>query len=158
MKKVILVLIGILFVAGCSRMEHPSPEVMKSEIGEYKLPHKAKEGKAIVYILREESAQSFEKFYVYLDSVKPENKMGYTHGAQYIYFYVTPGQHTIFSDAERIKSIDIQAKAGDVIFIEQEVVMGYIIAYEILHNDYDLLTGTYLLKSLSLGTVIKTQK
>ena len=158
MKRVILVLLGVLLVAGCSRMEHPSPKVMKADIGTYKLPHQAKEGKAIVYILRPETAQPSENFYVYLDSVKPENKMGHTNGKQYIYFYVTPGKHTIYSDAERIKSIDIQAKAGDIIFLEQEVIMGYFIADEILHNDYDLLTGTYMMKSLSLGTVIKTEK
>ncbi len=154
---VAVVLLGVISV-GCSRSQIPSPEVMNSSTKGYVLPHKVEEGKAVVYVLRPESAQSVINFNIYLDGQKDSDEMGHTNGKEYIYFYVTPGKHTIYSKGESFKSIDIDIKAEEVVFIEQEEIMGYFIANSLLHNDYDLLTGKYMVKTLSLGTVIKTQK
>ncbi len=160
MKKILLIALVIagLFFSGCSRVELPSPTVMKENTAGYTLPHKVKNDKAVVYLIRPESAQSVLNFNVYLDGQKDSDEMGHTNGKEYIYFYVTPGKHTIYSKGESYRSMDIDVKAGEVIFIEQEEVMGLLVANSLLHNDYDLLTGKYMVKTLSLGTVIKTQK
>ncbi|HEY2926375.1 DUF2846 domain-containing protein [Piscinibacter sp.] len=141
-----------LFFVGCASV--PSPEVMKAETASYKLPALPSDGKAMVYVVRPSPLGSLIRFNVFVNEEKPEAEMGYTRGSQYIYFEVAPGSYKLLSKAENLAEVAIEAKAGDIIFVDQEPAMGIIMARNSLFTvpDYQ---GKYHVKTLSLGTVIK---
>jgi hypothetical protein len=59
--------------------------------------------------------------------------------------------------AENTPELKIDVKEGDIIFLQQRVYPGFIMA----RNDLLLLgeaEGKYRVKTLELGTIIKTQK
>jgi hypothetical protein len=97
------------------------------------------------------------RFNVFLDDQDPASEMGYNRGGQYIYFSTTPGPHKIFSVAENTPELAFDIKPGEVIYIQQKVYPGVIMA----RNDLSILPATegqWRVKTLSLGTIIKTQK
>ncbi len=151
-----LILAGaIAALAGCASL--PSPEVMKQETASYQLPKLPDPGKAIVYVVRPSALGGLIRFNVFVDDQEAESEMGYTRSSQYIYFSVTPGEHKIFSKAENWAETAVSAKAGDIIFIQQEPGIGVIMARNSLFKleDYQ---GKYHVKTLNLGTIIKTEK
>lgn len=97
------------------------------------------------------------RFNVFLDDQEADSEMGYNRGNQYIYFYVTPGQHVISSKAENWAEITVTAKAGEVIYLKQEVEVGVVMARNSLKvlNDVE---GRYLVKDAALGTIAKESK
>ena len=97
------------------------------------------------------------RFNVFVDDQEAASEMGYTRGSQYIYFHVTPGDHKIYSKAENWAEAQISAKAGDVIFIQQEPTMGIIMARNSI-SKIEELPGKYHVKKLELGTIVKTGK
>jgi Protein of unknown function (DUF2846) len=144
-----------LTLAGCASL--PSPEVMKAETAGYVLPKQPDAGKAMVYVVRPSSMGGLVRFNVFLDDQQPASEMGYTRASQYIYFNVAPGPHKIQSKAENWSELEVQANAGDVLFIEQELSMGVIMARNTLLK-LDEVPGKYHVKTLTLGTVLKTDK
>jgi hypothetical protein len=76
--------------------------------------------------------------------------MLYDRHPQYIYFNLMPGEHTILSKAENWAEAKVSAKAGDIIYIEQEASMGIIMARNSLRlpPDYE---GKYQVKHLALS-------
>jgi len=150
------ILFFVFFVLfGCATL--PRPEEMKAEIATYQLPKLPEEGKAIVYVVRPTSFGGAIRFNVFIDNQEPESEMGYTRGNQYIYFNLMPGDHQILSKAENWAETNVSAKAGDIIFIQQEPGMGVIFAR---NNIFKLLDyeGKYHVKNLTLGTIIKSNK
>ena len=83
--------------------------------------------------------------------------MGYTRGSQYIYFNVNPGKHQIMSKAENWDLIEVQAKEKEIIFIQQEASMGFVMARNKL-SQLDEMEGKYRVKELEMGTIIKMDK
>jgi hypothetical protein len=83
--------------------------------------------------------------------------MGYTRSSQYIYFSLPPGDHKIYSKAENWAETLVSAKAGDIIFIQQDPSMGFIMARNniLKVEDYQ---GKYLVKTLAIGTILKSEK
>jgi hypothetical protein len=150
---------GILFfiitISGCATL--PSTSEMKAEILNYQLPQTPQEGKAIVYVVRPSQLGTLIRFNVFLDDQEDISEMGYTRGAQYIYFTVAPGDHKVYSKAENWAELEINTKAGDVMFIQQDPVMGIVMARNNIIR-LDDVTGKYHIKTLSLGTIIKTEK
>lgn len=153
---------GILFfifstitLIGCATL--PSTSEMKAEILNYQLPQLPQEGKAIVYVVRPSQLGTLVRFNVFLDDQEDNSEMGYTRGAQYIYFTVMPGGHKVYSKAENWAELEINAKPGEVMFIQQDPVMGFIMARNNIIK-LDDVTGKYNVKTLSLGTIIKTEK
>ena len=144
---------GVL--SGCATL--PSPEVMKAETASFELPKSPEPGKAIVYVVRPSPVGGLIRFNVFVDDHEDQSEMGYTRGSQYIYFNLSPGEHKIFSKAENWAEADIPANAGDIIFIQQEPSMGIIMARNSLLK-IEPLPGKYYVKTLSLGTVTKTDK
>lgn len=157
---VIFISLSVLFFSGCSRTSLPATDIMEKEIMGFELPKLPEEGKAIVYVVRPEVLGGLIKFNVYIDDKEPSSEMGYTQGQEYIYFNLKPGKHTILSLAENWDKVQVDVKAGDIIFIEQEAKMGVVYARNKLHMDYanDLLAGKYRVKTLTLGTIIKLDK
>lgn len=146
---------ALVALTGCATL--PSPEKMKAETASFELPKKPDEGKALVYVVRPSGMGGLIRFNVFVDDQEAASEMGYTRSSQYIYFHVTPGDHKIMSKAENWAEAKISAKAGDIIFIEQEPSMGVIMARNSIAR-IDELPGKYYVKTLGLGTVIKTDK
>lgn len=147
------VLFFVLFaLLGCASL--PRPDEMKSEVAGYQLPRLPEDGKAIVYVIFEESWYKGIRFDVFIDDKEPESAAGYNMGGQYIFFNLTPGEHKILSKAENWAEINVSAKAGDVIFIRQEPYTGFLNARNKLSTlqEYE---GKYYVKTLNPGTIVK---
>jgi hypothetical protein len=142
-------------LSGCATL--PSPDQMKAEVADYRLPKLPEAGKAIVYVVRPSGLGGLIRFNVFVDDQEPGSEMGYTRSSQYIYFNLTPGDRKILSKAENWAEMNVSAKAGDIIFIQQDPSMGIIMARNsiIRLQDYE---GKYHVKTLSLGTIIKSDK
>lgn len=158
MKKNLLLsvlLLSALVMSGCASL--PKPEEMKADVADYQLPKLPEDGKAMVYVVRPSGLGGLIRFNVFVDDKEPASEMGYTRGAQYIYFNLAPGEHQILSKAENWAEVNVSAKAGDIIFINQEPSMGVLMARNSIFplQDYE---GKYHVKHLSLGTIIKPEK
>jgi len=145
--------VGVL--SGCATL--PSPEAMKTETASFELPKSPEPGKAVVYVVRPSSLGGLIRFNVFVDDHEDQSEMGYTRGSQYIYFNLLPGEHKIFSKAENWAETDVPVNAGDIIFIQQEPSMGIIMARNSLFK-IESLPGKYYVKTLTRGTVTKTDK
>jgi hypothetical protein len=150
-----LVACAVAVLTGCASL--PSPEAMKAETASFQLPKLPEQGKAIVYVVRPSSLGGLIRFNVFVDDQEPASEMGYTRSSQYIYFSLPPGEHKIYSKAENWAETLVTAKANDVIFIQQEPAMGIIMARNNIFKleDYE---GKYHVKTLTAGTIIKTEK
>jgi len=97
------------------------------------------------------------RFNVFVDDQEAASEVGYTRASQYIYFQVQPGDHKIYSKAENWADAQISAKAGDVIFVQQEPAMGVLMARNSITKIEDY-QGKYHVKTLALGTILKAEK
>lgn len=145
----------VLVLTGCANL--PSPDAMKAETANYQLPKLPDTGKAMVYVVRPSALGGFVRFNVFVDNQEDPSEMGYTRSGQYIYFALSPGEHKIYSKAENWAETSVDAKAGDIIFIQQEPAMGIMIVRNNLFN-LQSYEGKYHVKTLMLGTVIKMEK
>jgi hypothetical protein len=72
-------------------------------------------------------------------------------------FGIEPGEYTVFSKAENWAEISIIAKAGDIIFIEQNVKMGFVMARNSLTKIANSRGKYYIKKNIgSEGKIFKT--
>ncbi|MFP5386064.1 MAG: hypothetical protein ACLGHN_08305 [Bacteriovoracia bacterium] len=152
--KALYLLTLALFLVSCSSV---SRKQMTEEINGYSLPHKPERGEAIVYVLRPSFLGSLIRFNVYLGDKEDESEMGWNRGSQYIYFFVKPGKHKLYSVAENTAEYEFEAKEGEAVFVEQETNFGIIMARNQL-NHLDKTAGTYYVKKLRKGNIIKERK
>jgi hypothetical protein len=122
------------------------------------LPRLPDEGKAIVYVVNPSSfAKQASKqgymFKVFLDNNDPQSEVGSTLGQQYTYFNITPGEHKILTKAGNWAEINVSAKAGDIIFIQQEPYIGFTsLGIKLLPlQDYE---GKYYVMTSTPGRII----
>ena len=149
------VLVGSAVVTGCASL--PSPEVMKAETATYQLPKLPEQGKTIVYIVRPSSVGGLIRFNVFVDDQEAPSEMGFTRGSQYIYFNLLPGEHKIYSKAENWAETLVTANPGDIIFIQQDASLGILMARNNIFKVEDY-QGKYHVKTLTVGTIIKSDK
>lgn len=155
------VLAAVFFTAifmaltGCASL--PSTEQMKAEAAGYQLPKTPEPGKAIVYVVRPSGMGGLIRFNVFVDDQEANSEVGYTRSSQYIYFNLQPGSHKIYSKAENWAELQVNASAGDIIFIQQEPAMGIVMARNNIFKleDYQ---GKYHVKTLTVGTILKAEK
>ena len=150
-----LIAIAAMVLPGCATL--PSPEVMKTETANFQLPKLPEAGKAMVYVVRPSMVGGLVRFNVFMDDQEAPSEMGYTRSNQYIYFSVPPGKHKLYSKAENWADTEFVANAGDIIFVQQEPMMGIVMARNNL-SQLDEVQGKYQVKTLQLGTVLKTEK
>ena len=150
--RLFLILVCTVFFYGCASL--PSTEQMKAETAGFQLPRQPAPGKALVYVVRPSGLGGLVRFNVFVDSQADEAEVGYTRASQYIYFGVDPGSRKISSKAENWAEWTIQAKAGEVIYLQQEVSVGIIMARNSIFPIEDT-QGKYYVKTLSVGTLIK---
>lgn len=146
---------AVMLMAGCA--SPPSTDAMKAAVADFQLPKLPDADSAMVYVVRPSGFGGLIRFNVFLDDQEANSEMGYTRSSQYIYFTVKPGDHKILSKAENWADVAISAKAGDVIFIQQEPAFGVVMARNNLFKLEDV-PGKYHVKTLSLGTILKTSK
>jgi hypothetical protein len=151
----LLAIVFISFLSGCANL--PSPDGMKSEVAKYQLPKTPEPGKAIVYVVRPSGLGGLIRFNVFVDDQEAASEVGYTRSSQYIYFNLSPGEHKILSKAENWAETLVNAQAGDIIFIQQEPTMGLIMARNNIFKIEDYV-GKYHVKSLTMGTILKSEK
>lgn len=151
----LLALASIALIYGCASA--PSMEKMQAEVAGYELPKATTADQGLVYVVRPSNAGGLVRFNVFLDDREDASEMGYNRGNQYIYFYVEPGKHTISSKAENWADLSFEVRAGEVVFIKQEVEVGMLMARNslVLLGDTE---GRYLVKDASLGSVAKERK
>lgn len=150
-----LILAAAALLTGCASA--PTPEVMKSETATFTLPKSPEKGKAIAYVVRPSTMGKLIRFNVFLDDQEAASEMGYTRGYQYIYFNLTPGAHKVYSKAENWSEVSVDAKAGDVIFIQQDASMGLVMVRNSIAQVADY-QGKYHVMNLDLGTILKSDK
>ncbi len=150
-----VLLLALFSFSSCASL--PKPEEMKKDIAGFELPKLPLDGKAIVYVVRPSSIGTLVRFNVYVDDKEAASEMGYTRGNEYIYFSVEPGNHQILSLAENWAEVNIVAKAGDTIFIQQDAHMGIIMARNSIAPIQNYV-GKYHIKHSTLGTIIKEEK
>jgi hypothetical protein len=153
--QVAAIAVSAAVLSGCAT--GPSPDEMKAAIAGFELPKLPEPGKAIVYVVRPSGLGGLIRFNVFLNDQEANSEMGYTRGSQYIYFNVPPGDHKIMSKAENWAETLINVKAGDIIFIQQETSMGFIMARNSL-SMLEEVPGKYHVKTLTVGTIIKSDK
>jgi hypothetical protein len=147
--------LAIALLQGCASL--PSTDQMQSETKDFKLPKYPDADKAIVYVVRPSAIGGLVRFNVFLDDQEADSEMGFTRGNQYIYFSIKPGEHKIQSKAENWSEWIVNAKAGDIIYIQQEAAMGMIMARNTIFK-IDDFEGRYHVKTLNLGTIHKFEK
>ena len=154
MKKILsmFAIVLSLVISGCASM--PSPEEMRADTANFTLPKLPQDGKAMVYVVRPAFLGKLIKFNVFVDNKEAQSEMGYTRGKQYIYFSISPGKHKILSKAENWAETDVEANAGDIIFIQQEPEMGLAMARNSIIKIPEL-EGKYHVKHLKPGTIIR---
>lgn len=152
----ILVFITLLSLAGCGAT---GTKITAKEAANYALPQKPGPGSAIVYIYRAYGhSRVAREFTAYLDGKDKASEMGSTYSGQYIYFYVTPGKHTVYTEApDNWDEITIYAKEQDVIFLSQNAAIKGIIAgvkMELLSEN----EGRSKIRDSELGTITRDRK
>jgi hypothetical protein len=151
----IIIFVSLMFF-GCASM--PRPEEMKAQAANYQLPRLPEEGKAIVYVVRPSTYAQSVSLHVYIDNKEPQSEVGSTMGGQYICFNLTPGTHTILSKGENWSEKNVSAKAGDIIFIQQETSMPILseVRNKLLNlQDYE---GKYYVKMIAQGKIISNSQ
>ena len=145
---------------GCTSLSSsglPRQDEMTAVAAASQLPALPENGKAMVYIVRPSINCETFSFSVFTDHQQPEWQMGSTKGQQYIYFDLTPGEHKVFSRVDNWDTwaeTTVAAKAGDILFLQQEPDMGFITLTNTLVPlpEYE---GKYRVKTLTMGTITK---
>ncbi len=166
----LIFLIAVAFISACAgpAAEKRAPSSAKAAaqkskspakpaVEETPLPVKAKPGHALIYVMRPSNDAALVRFNVFLDGKNADAEIGYTQAAQYIYFYVKPGEHRVLSEAENWADIAVSAKPGEVIFLRQNPEVGYVISRNSLSR-VDQRQGLQDLKKTSPGTLFKAQQ
>lgn len=90
-------------------------------------PPASDQSHALIYVIRPDYFFDFIRikgFSVYLDEKIKHKEIGTNKGNNFIYFYVEPGNHVIYSESENIAEIRFNAKANEIIYIKQTPRIG----------------------------------
>jgi uncharacterized protein YceK len=124
MKKTLITLAICVSITGCASVSMAPPE-QDAAAKTFSAPKK----NAGLYIYRNESMGGSVKMTVSVDG----QAIGQTTAKTYLYKEITPGKHTIISQAENDSTLDIDVKAGTLYYVWQEVKMGLLYARNELH-------------------------
>ncbi|MFY9326588.1 MAG: DUF2846 domain-containing protein [Georgfuchsia sp.] len=124
LRKFSVIMFLIFMIAGCASVpmgDASRDSALKSFSG--------KPGVASVYVYRNESIGAAIRMDVSVDG----KLLGQTAAKTYLYTEVEPGEHAITALSENSDRLDINAVAGQVYYIWQEVKMGLLYARTKLH-------------------------
>ena len=146
--KHLLLILSLFLLEGCSI---PSKKKMYQEISNYTLPKSPKKNEAVIFIVRPSIRGIFRRAHIYINKPITESNVGWTRGRQYLYLAVAPGTHKIYSKIDNLNSISINAKKGDIIFLKQQISIGFMKTTNTLVQIGET-EGKYLIKNTSIGT------
>ena len=150
-------LFTFLFLLAINCASAPSRETMQTEIKGFELPQKPSKDSALVYVVRPFTLGGAIRFNVFLDDQNDSSEMGYTRANEHVFFYTKPGKCKILSKAENWAELNLELKAGQTTFIQQNPEMGIIMARNSL-TQLDELQGLYFVKNTNIGTILKEKK
>lgn len=153
MKSFTLTLLS-LFLVACSTV---TPQQMKKEIAGFNLPYAPEKGEGMIYVVRPSPLGYAVRFNVFLDDENSTSEMGWNRGSQYIYFFVKPGDHNLYSVAENTAELKVNVKEGETVFVRQDSYIGFIMARNSL-QEIDEVEGQYNVMKLDKGHVIQKRK
>jgi len=152
--KLLFILAISSLLVNCATL--PTRDKMQEQIAGFELPVKPDKNKALIYVVRPSSVGALIAFNVFLDNTEDAAEMGFNRGSGYIYFYVKPGMHKLFSKAENTAEIEMNTAANVVYYIRQDVHMGLIMARNELVS-IDEVEGKYHIKNTTVGNIIRTE-
>lgn len=116
MKKLIALAALALNLVGCATVNTGDPK-QDAALKTFAVP----KDKAGVYVYRNETMGAAIKMNVEVDG----QPIGQTGANTYLYKEVAPGKHTVTSKAENDSAVEIDAKPGELLYLWQEVKMGF---------------------------------
>lgn len=131
-------------------------EQMLKDTQDFLLPQPVKDNYALIYVVRPIGLGGLVRFNIFVnDPTKEDMEAGYTRGGKYIYFYLAPGDYTLYSVAENTAEGKISAEANKNYYLEQIPSMGFLFARNQLKL-LDEVEGKYSLKKCELGEIKRT--
>ena len=119
LKKMIPLGVLLLAMAGCASVPMGDPQ-KDAALKTFSAP----QGKAAIYVYRNESMGAAVKMSVTLDG----QTLGDTLSKTYLYTEVDPGPHQLVSKSENDSTLNVDTVAGKNYYIWQEVKMGILSA------------------------------
>lgn len=116
MKKLLALAVLALNLVGCATVNMGDPK-QDADLKTFTVP----KDKAGVYVYRNETMGAAIKMNVEMDG----QPIGQTGANTYLYKEVTPGKHTVTSKTENESTVEIDAKPGTLLYLWQEVKMGF---------------------------------
>ncbi|MES2583252.1 MAG: DUF2846 domain-containing protein [Pseudomonadota bacterium] len=116
MKKLLAVAVLALNLVGCATVTMGDAK-QDATLKTFTAP----KDKAGVYVFRNETMGAAIKMDVAMDG----QPLGQTAANTYLYKEVAPGKHTFTSKAENESTLEIDAKPGTLMYLWQEVKMGF---------------------------------
>ncbi len=145
----IIVIAFCFIISSCASI---SQEQMRKDTANFVLPKMPDKTSAVIYVVRPSMVGTIVRFNVFLDDKNSNSEIGHNRGNEYIYFKVTPGEHTIFSKAENWAEIKVKAEAGKTYFIKQTPGAGFVMARNSL-SLLDEIQGVYEVRHAMVGTI-----
>lgn len=144
----------LLLATACGGLPlEPASSVQTDPIAGYVLPRTPGAGRSLVYVIRPLPSARPERFEVFVDRQARAAEVGSTLGREYIWFEAAPGHHTVYSKGGNLASIRFEARAGDVVYLEQRAEPGVVRPSSTLRR-IDAATAQYQLRyHASLGTL-----
>lgn len=139
--------------SGEEQMREFQLKQMIADNATFQLPAQPIPGKALVFVERTSNLGGAARFEVFVDGKDTANEIGSTYAGKYIYFYVSPGAHQVFSKAGNWSGVDLNVKDGDIVYLEQEAHFGLFQA----NNSISLLDGVkgkHQLRTLGKGEML----
>jgi len=150
---ILLLFLLTLMLCSCAAVTR---EQMLKDTQDFLLPQPAKENSALIYVVRPSGIGGIVRFNLFVNDPKKENmEAGFTRGGKYIYFYLAPGDYTLYSVAENTADGKISVEANKIYYIQQVPSMGFLFARNQL-KVLDEVEGKYSLKKCELGEIKRT--
>lgn len=124
MKKLLLAATMVALLAGCASVPMGDP-ARDTQLKSFQ----AVPGQVAVYVFRNESMGGAVK----MDVIVNGRNIGETAANTFLFAEVPPGKVTVASKAENTDTVEFEAKAGDIVYVWQEVKMGLMFARTKLH-------------------------
>ncbi len=109
-------LAALCLLPACATVPKAAPE-RDAAAKQFAAPPK---GKAALYVFRDESMGGAVKMRLTIDG----EPLGETGPKTFHWVSVAPGKHTVVGKAENESTVDFTARAGESVFVWQEVKMG----------------------------------
>jgi hypothetical protein len=113
-RHLLVMLLSVAGLAGCAHLAPPEADTLAKLL--QPVP-----SKAVIFVLRNEPASAPWRMKVVLDG----QDMGSTSANTYFRWVVEPGRHLIISETQNDSGVVVDAQAGQIYYIWQDVSTGF---------------------------------